>query len=103
MTVSMHGLNLSGITWNHRVTPRAERPQGERAFHYISDHQDMLWHPATGEHVDSKSRFRQITRERGCIEVGNEVQKREVVRPDKGQIGRDIKNAIERLKSERNR
>jgi hypothetical protein len=34
-----------------------------------------MWHPATGVHVHSKSKFRQMTKAAGCIEVGNEIQK----------------------------
>jgi hypothetical protein len=88
MTISMHGLKLDEIVWNH--TPPASpvpRETSKRAFHYISDHQDLLWHPHNGRYYDSKSAFRRVTKAAGCEEVGNETQSRAVVRPDKGQIG----------------
>lgn len=37
-----------------------------------TDSMDNLWHPATGEHTDSKSRFRRWTKEAGLEEIGNE-------------------------------
>lgn len=52
-----------------------------------------LLHPATGTYVDSKSRFRQITKAAGCIEIGNEVQRdtRQWGVPDlKGDIARTM-------------
>ncbi len=104
MTISTHGLDLSGIQWNHKRTASARRkPDSGRAFHYISDNQDLLWHPHNGRYYDSKSAFRKVTREAGCEEVGNETQSRQVQRRDKGEIGRNIKNAIEKLRAEQNR
>lgn len=43
----------------------------------ISDHfkQGALWHPLTGEMIDSKSTFRRVTRAHGGEEIGNEVQR----------------------------
>jgi len=34
-----------------------------------------LWHPITGQMIDSKSHFRRVTRDHGGEEVGTEVQK----------------------------
>lgn len=31
-----------------------------------------LWHPATGARTDSKSHFRRMTRDTGCVEVGDD-------------------------------
>ena len=102
MTVSMHGLDLAGIEWNHRRTApdRIERPRSERAFHYISDHQPDTWHPHTGKVVASKSQFRKMTREAGCVEVGNEYAA-PASRPKEPmpRAGHDIKRAIEQLKA----
>jgi hypothetical protein len=41
----------------------------------IQDSMNSTWHPITGEMIDSKSKFRKITKSHGCIEVGNEEQK----------------------------
>lgn len=38
------------------------------------DQMDALWHPSTGEIVDSKSEFRAITRKVGGTEMGNDKQ-----------------------------
>jgi hypothetical protein len=56
---------------------QARGPQSELACpHYISDKLgdsvEGMWHPATGEWMDSKSRFRAETEARGLTEMGNE-------------------------------
>lgn len=38
------------------------------------DGMDALVHPATGETFDSKSRFREVTRAHGLVEVGTEAR-----------------------------
>ena len=37
------------------------------------DSMDALVHPATGETMDSKSRFREVTKAHGMVEVGNDL------------------------------
>lgn len=37
------------------------------------DGMDALVHPATGETYDSKSRFREVTRAHGMVELGNDI------------------------------
>ena len=39
----------------------------------ISDQMDALQHQATGLYTDSKSTFRKMTRDSGCIEVGDQA------------------------------
>ena len=34
---------------------------------------DAALHPCTGKMMDSKSAFRRVTRENGCVEIGNET------------------------------
>ena len=97
MTISMHGLKLDGIIWNHTPSAPVRREKTSRAFHYISDHQDLLWHPHNGKHYDSKSAFRRVTKAAGCEEVGNETQSR--AEPVRRPVGPDIKRAIEKLKA----
>lgn len=42
--------------------------------HVISDYlPDLLLHPSTGKRTDSKSLFRRMTRDTGCIEVGDQA------------------------------
>lgn len=51
-----------------------------------------LWHPATGQRTDSKSHFRKMTRDSGCVEVGDEnntANRREIDAP-----GADIAQAF---------
>jgi len=38
------------------------------------DTMDALWHPHTGQMIDSKSQFRAVTKASGGEEVGNETQ-----------------------------
>lgn len=90
--------NYGLIDWTNtpEIRPRAAR--STRAVHYISDHMDPTVHMATGEVIDSKSKFRQRTREAGCVEVGNEkFPERE--KPSRQQLHNDMRNAIEKLRS----
>lgn len=64
----------------------------------ISDHMDAVEHPADGQFYASKSKFRQVTRANGMIEVGNDPARfRRPTRPnrDKG-IEQAIDKAIAR-------
>lgn len=62
----------------------------------ISDYLPEMRHPITNELMDSKSRFRAITRAHGCVEVGNDQQTdRRTI--DLGDRKRDIARAIEQL------
>ena len=55
---------------------------------------------ATGEVIDSKSKFRQRTREAGCEEVGNEkFPERE--KPSRRELQADIRRTLEQLRSSR--
>ena len=93
--------NYAEIRWNHPLTPNVSRGTPERsAPAVISDVMDHTWHPLTGEYVDSKSQFRQITRSNGGYEVGNDygaARPKEWQRPDT-RPGQDIKRAIEELR-----
>lgn len=66
---------------------------------------DRLWHPCDGNYYDSKSRFREVTKAHGGIEVGNESQK--CVESNRFQFNRDerkqdIAAAIRELKGRTN-
>lgn len=53
----------------------ANKPRPASAPMVISDTMDPTWHPATGMMADSKAAFRKMTRQSGCVEVGNEPLK----------------------------
>lgn len=69
----------------------------------ITDGMDYIRHMCNNKYYDSKSRFRQVTKEHGCIEVGNETEF--MLRPrkpktlSKRERGMEIKKAIEQVKS----
>ena len=84
-----------------KLVPKSEAYQ-ERfadAPGVISDHfkEGALWHPLTGEMMDSKSAFRRVTRERGGEEVGNDVQ-RDRRSADPVCARSDVGNAINMLR-----
>ena len=60
-----------------------------------TDHMDMLWHPATGLYSDSKAAFRRMTRESGCIEVGDEAP----TTPGKGRQRPERQEQAERVQA----
>lgn len=72
-------------------------------FHVISDNLDYVKHMANGKIYTSKKKFRDETKARGCIEVGNEVAA--VTKARKGNLKglskkervQDIKKAIYQL------
>ncbi len=89
--------NYGLIEWGPLPQSKPRERAQNVAPYVISDTMDGTWHPATGQVLDSKSKFRRITRELGLTEVGNErMMPREpstVSRP-----GPDIKRAIEELR-----
>ena len=73
------------------------RPQVFPSIH--RDAMDALQHPCTGEMIDSKSKFREVTRANGCREIGNDIPDHWKQRPDPVAAGldADIATAIEQL------
>jgi len=82
------------------------------SLRFISDSMEPTRHMANGRMYTSKKKFRDETRARGCIEVGNEEkyltntgstigQKKKVVKLDKRQRRDDIKRAIWEVKNGR--
>ena len=69
----------------------------------ITDGMDYTRHMCNSRYYDSKSRFRQVTKEHGCIEVGNEeahmLKPRKQVKLDKRKRVDDIKKAIYDVKN----
>lgn len=80
----------------------APLPTDDRPQRHISDVQDLLWHPTMNRYTDSKSRFRQWTRQSGCRELGNDVSmtpKRKPIKLDKRQRVEAIQKAIHQLRN----
>lgn len=66
----------------------------------ISDTMDLTLNHADGKHYDSKSRYYRAVKAAGCEIVGNDMSAMKN-RPQLAEIsGRDIKRAIEQLKSQ---
>lgn len=89
--------NYLDIVWTPIKPSAPKRRPGNASAYVISDTMDPTMHMVTGRVVDSKAEFRRMTREAGCVEVGNEKfpdrQPSRVPRP-----GPDIKRAIEQLR-----
>ena len=49
------------------------KPPPRKTPYIIRDSMAAAMHPATGQTLDSKSRFREITRAHGLVEVGNDT------------------------------
>ena len=72
------------------------------APHVISDTMIPTKHMATGEVLDSKSKFRRATKAAGCVEIGNEpIKPRPPIQLSRGQRRDDIRKAIYDLRNGR--
>ena len=70
-------------------------------INYNSDHMEPMKHmalPYGTAPIDSKSKFRKITREMGCVEVGDQThvltKPRKPIKLDRKQRRDDIKKAL---------
>lgn len=74
-------------------------------IHYIPDEMAPTRHMANGKLYTSKKKFRDETRARGCIEIGNETTKvlapRKRIELDRRQRADDIRRAIYEVKNGR--
>ncbi len=75
-------------------------------INYTSDHMEPLKHmalPYGSPPIDSKSKFRKITKERGCVEVGDQThvltKPRQRVMLDRGKRRDDIRRAMFELRN----
>lgn len=84
--------NENGMVEKHLVQTET-RGKGPNV---ISDYLPELRHPSTGKIMDSKSQFRAVTREKGCVEVGNEKQ-RDTRQSSVGGLKADIAQAYREL------
>jgi len=74
------------------------------APHIISDEMDSTWHPANGKHYTSKQRFREATKDAGCIEYGSEDLTKDRRKPqilDRRKRREDIRRAWHDLRDGR--
>ena len=73
------------------------------SVYVISDEMSETRHMADGKMYTSKAKFRQATRDAGCIEVGNEtstlLKPRQEIRLDVGKRRDDIRRAIYELRN----
>ena len=85
-----------------RRVPREIKARSHLPTPYvISDTMDPTEH-LDGKLYDSKSRYRKVTKEHGCVEVGNDparFRKKLAPRPDRKAIRETIKAASQRVKS----
>lgn len=95
MMAGKHQYIWNGGEW---VDVTGWKPPPRRTPYIIRDGMDAAQHPATGEIFESKSRFREVTRQHGLTEVGNDIP----TIPTKPVLSRaerkrDIATAIEQL------
>ena len=70
-------------------------------LHIIRDEMDPTRHMGTGEYFTSKAKFRQRTKDIGCVELGNDpslLKPRKPVMLDRQKRIDDIKRTIEQLR-----
>ena len=79
-----------------KLVPKTEAAPLYLAPTIIRDGQDPLLHPATGKIVDSKSQFRQMTKDSGCIEVGTSDFPKPAMRS--GDLVRDVGKAYQMVR-----
>lgn len=89
---------------NGMVDSRFVAPKGTPARHYvIGDEMPPTRHMATGEMFTSKAKFRQRTRDVGCVEVGNDRQamprERKAIPLDRGARREAIRRSIHELRN----
>lgn len=80
-----------------RLVEKHTAPPQSGVFHVIRDGMDPTVHPITGVLMDSKSQFRRVTRDNGCIEMGNESPRIPQASPEayRRELQRDIHTAME--------
>ncbi len=84
------------------IAKSSQRVKARSGYYIISDTMpESIWHPAANKYTSSKSGFRQMTKDAGCVEVGNDsslYRARQQIRLSKDERARDIKRAIDQLK-----
>jgi hypothetical protein len=72
--------------------PRSDLP----APMLVRDQMDPTWHPSDGREYESKSQFRQVTKAKGGVEVGNDSQTPSL--PADNSHAADVGKAVQMLK-----
>ena len=92
----------NGRLMDKRIAPPRSRKHGEASF-VISDEMAPTRHMASGEMLTSKAKFRQATRDAGCVEIGTEtatlLKPRQQVQLDPGKRRDDIRRTIYELRN----
>lgn len=90
---------------NGKLVDKATAGPKNGSAYVIKDEMEATRHMADGKYYTSKSKFRQATRDAGCLEVGNEVgtllKPRQPVQLDRRQRVEDIKRTIYELRNNR--
>lgn len=69
----------------------------------LGDGVEGMWHPATGEWMDSKSRFRAETEARGLTEMGNEPFPERKVQTEaelRAEVAKEIADTYDQIAAE---
>lgn len=79
------------------------KPLPSDVFNVISDEMPALRHMADGNRYTSKAKFRQATKDAGCLEIGNEdvTKPRKPVMLDRRKRREDIRRALRELQDGR--
>jgi len=94
--------NFKLIRWDEtfELPRRSEAPPARSSLPcpmVISDQMEAAEHPCTGAMIDSKSRFERITREHGCVTIGDDPSRLRNARekaPDRKQIRESLQRSF---------
>lgn len=92
--VLRHGKLVPKWSVNEHNDKRSDLPSP----YVVPDVPEHLNH-ATGEHVSTRRRHREILREHNLIEIGNEKMPAKEYKPTRGEVAREIKETIEQLRA----
>lgn len=89
---------------NGKIVDKSKAPPREGGY-VIRDEMEPLRHMADGKYYTSKAKFRQATRDAGCLEVGNEsatlLKPRKPIVLDRGARRDQIRQVIHDLRNRR--
>lgn len=102
-----HGMVLKEDYYMHKymTEPDLRMMNGNEpvTIRFISDEMPATRHMVDGKYYTSKKKFRNETKARGCVEVGDQThyltKPRKPILPDKKQRVEDIKKAIYQLQN----
>lgn len=88
---------------HHARGPQSELPCPNYISDKLGDGVDGMWHPATGEWMDSKAKFRAETEARGLTEMGNEPFPERQVQTDaelRAEVAQEIADTYDQIAAE---